>query len=235
MTIVRWIAGAIFSLALIVTALMTSFEAALYCGLDFYEKEYRKYDVAADVDMEMKDILYVTDKMMKYLSGDREELQVETVVSGENVEFFNDREIAHMEDVRYLFEMGFLLRNIGLFVMAGSLFFLLLTSKRVLFILSRSIKYGIIIFIILMLALGTAMWANFNKIFTLFHKIFFTNDLWILNPETDRLINILPEGFFLDTVIRIGTIAGCALAILLILAMVIENFVNRKQIKRKRG
>lgn len=48
--------------------------------------------------------------------------------------------------------------------------------------------------------------TNFTKYFVIFHKIFFSNNLWILNPETDRLINIVPEPFFIDTSIRIVVI-----------------------------
>ena len=40
--------------------------------------------------------------------------------------------------------------------------------------------------------------------FTLFHEIFFTNDLWLFDPATDYMIRMLPEGFFYDMVMRIG-------------------------------
>ena len=39
-----------------------------------------------------------------------------------------------------------------------------------------------------------------------FHHLFFDNDLWILDPAKDNLINLLPEGFFSDTAFRIGEI-----------------------------
>ena len=42
----------------------------------------------------------------------------------------------------------------------------------------------------------------------MFHHIFFTNDLWILDPATDMLINIVPEGFFMDTAARIALLFG---------------------------
>ena len=38
----------------------------------------------------------------------------------------------------------------------------------------------------------------------MFHHIFFNNDLWMLNPDTDLLINIVPEPFFMDTAARIA-------------------------------
>lgn len=57
--------------------------------------------------------------------------------------------------------------------------------------------------------------ADFNRYFTLFHHIFFDNDLWLLNPDTDRLINIVPLGFFMDTVLWIAVIFGIFMALLL--------------------
>lgn len=55
----------------------------------------------------------------------------------------------------------------------------------------------------------------FDRIFILFHETLFDNDLWLLDPVTDDLINILPEGFFADTALRIAGLylivgaAGC--------------------------
>jgi len=40
------------------------------------------------------------------------------------------------------------------------------------------------------------MAIDFYKYFTYFHEIFFTNDLWLLNPKTDILIQMLPLEFF---------------------------------------
>lgn len=36
---------------------------------------------------------------------------------------------------------------------------------------------------------------NFNKYFNIFHKIFFQNDYWILDPEHSVLINMVNSQF----------------------------------------
>lgn len=56
------------------------------------------------------------------------------------------------------------------------------------------------------LALIGIISTDFSKYFVVFHKIFFSNDLWILDPRTDMLINIVPEGFFFDTAARIALV-----------------------------
>jgi uncharacterized membrane protein len=38
------------------------------------------------------------------------------------------------------------------------------------------------------------------------HEVLFNNDNWLLDPNVSRLINMLPEGFFVDMGIRIGVI-----------------------------
>jgi integral membrane protein (TIGR01906 family) len=47
------------------------------------------------------------------------------------------------------------------------------------------------------------MSIDFYKYFTIFHEIFFNNDLWQLEPAKDRLINMFPEAFFSDIAFKI--------------------------------
>ena len=59
-----------------------------------------------------------------------------------------------------------------------------------------------------------ALWAlaDFNGAFTAFHHMLFTNDLWLLDPATDRMIRMFPEPFFIDIAARIGLRIGGVLA-----------------------
>ena len=109
--VVSYALGILFSFCLIVTLLITSVEAVTYWTPGYYEREYSKYNVTEDVHMEMDDLLDVTTEMMAYLRGNREDLHVPTIVDGQPKEFFNDREIAHMEDVRGLFVGALVLRR----------------------------------------------------------------------------------------------------------------------------
>ena len=53
-----------------------------------------------------------------------------------------------------------------------------------------------------LLAYGVS--RDFTAAFLRFHEIFFTNDLWLLDPSVDLLVNIVPEAFL--------PIRRCALA-----------------------
>lgn len=112
-----WIhaAGILTALWLMIVFLITAVEAVAYWTPGYYKMEYEKYQVLDDLpEMTMDDLLSVTDEMMAYLRGNREDLHVFTTMGGEYREFFNARETAHMEDVRGLFLGGLWLRRIGL-------------------------------------------------------------------------------------------------------------------------
>ena len=112
------------AMLLLVTALLiTSFQAAAYGdpSYGFYEREYEKYRVTESLDMEMEDVMDVTEYMMAYLIGEEDELSVITDVDGQTQDFFNEQDRLHMLDVRNLFLGGLALRRVLLFAAAALL------------------------------------------------------------------------------------------------------------------
>lgn len=204
--------GILFTFCLMITFLITSVEAVAYWMPGYYEKEYTKYHVTEDVSMEMDDLLEVTREMMAYLRGDREDLHIPTVVDGQPREFFNAREIAHMEDVRGLFLGGLMVRRICIGIALLCLVVLALLKAPFARLLPRAVCVGTGLFFALVCGLAALISTDFTKYFVIFHQIFFDNDLWILDPRTDLLINIVPEPFFMDTAARIAMVfAGSVL------------------------
>ena len=213
----KWIhsiLGVLFSFFIIIILLITSVEAVAYWTPGYYEDEYEKYNVTADVHMEMEDLLDVTREMMAYLRGNREDLHVPTIVDGQPREFFNEREIAHMEDVRGLFLGGLLLRRISILGAVVCLILMAVLKARIVQVLPRSICVGTGLFFAVICFLAALISKDFTKYFVIFHQIFFDNDLWILDPATDLLINIVPEPFFMDTAGRIALTFGISVGVL---------------------
>ena len=198
-TYLSWLLGLICAFSLMIVFLITSVEAVAYWTPHYYENEYTRYQVADDVHMEMDDLLYVTDEMMAYLRGSRDDLNIDTVVDGTPREFFNAREKAHMADVRNLFLGGLALRRLCLFLAAASVALLALFKVPLKHLLPRMLCAGTVLFLGVTALLAGIISTDFTKYFIIFHKIFFTNDLWQLDPRTDLLINIVPEPFFMDT------------------------------------
>lgn len=92
----------------------------------------------------------------------------------------------------------------------------------------KYIKYISFISIIIPIIISIVVSINFNFFFTVFHKIFFNNDKWLFNPNTDPIITILPEEFFAlcaGTIVIICVLIGIALYF-------IYNYYNKSKLKR---
>ena len=70
--------------------------------------------------------------------------------------------------------------------------------------------------------------TDFNQYFIIFHHIFFNNDLWMLNPDTDLLINIVPEPFFMDTAARIAATYGVSVLAVFAICFIILYYIKKK-------
>lgn len=200
------IAAVTAMLLLMFSLLISAFQIAIYGDVRyrFYEKEYEKYKVQEELLMEMDQIMAVTSHMMSYLVGKEESLSIVTDVDGMEQDFFNDQDRLHMSDVQKLFIGGLKFRNTALIICFSILIVLVLLKTDLWRVLPRAFLIGCIIFATLVGIVGGLFAMDFNKYFTIFHEIFFTNDLWMFDYETDYMIRMLPEAFFADMVFRIG-------------------------------
>ncbi|KOR25005.1 TIGR01906 family membrane protein [Clostridium sp. FAM 1755] len=106
--------------------------------------------------------------------------------------------IIHFKDVKNIFNFldKFLFLNI--FISIPFIYYKLKITKNVMFL-----KYSSVSSILIPILLLTPLILNFEKGFILFHKIFFSNDYWLFDPDKDPIINLLPETFFLHSALLI--------------------------------
>jgi len=226
MTYIHKALGFIFAFCLILILLISSIDFIIYGIPNYFEYEYTKYGVHKEIDMTMEELLHVTDEMMSYLKGNREDLHIDTVVGGISQEFFNEREIAHMVDVQHLFLAGIAIRNVSIIILIICIVFLYFTKSNIKLLLPKSIFLAFGTFIALLLALTGYISLDFTRAFIQFHHIFFNNDLWILDPSTDLLINIVPEPFFMDTAFYIMLTFVISMLTVLIIAILVHRKIN---------
>ena len=122
-------------------------------------------------------------------------------------------EQTHMADVRRLFSLcrRFSLGSI-LLTLVGWLYS---RKQRFFWRIVRRTACCMLAFVAI-LALLAAM--DFDRLFILFHQIAFTNNLWLLNPQTDLLIRLMPTQLFIDYAQIIGIVWAALMGILLIIA-----------------
>lgn len=79
------------------------------------------------------------------------------------------------------------------------------------------LKYTAILTVAIPAVLGAFIALNWEQCFITFHHIFFNNDYWIFSPDTDPVIKILPDTFFLHcaAMILILVLSGSLLCFIL--------------------
>lgn len=233
MKIGKWIISAVMTFLIVIVLLITSVELAVYADYGYFRKEYQKYQVGEEVGVEIDDLMDVTEQMMAYLKGNRKNLIIYTTIDGKGkMEFFNDTEKAHMKDVRDLFVGAIRLRYLMLALILAGGFFLYKKKQDIRRIMARSIEIGVVVTAFIAGILVCLISLDFSEAFVKFHEIFFTNELWLLDANTDRLVNIVPEGFFVDTAIRIGVIFGSILLAILVLAVAYDIYAGKAKRKK---
>ena len=211
----KWVLGYIGALCVLVLVVCASIQIPTFLTM-FYDYEYDRHDIPATIEVDKGELMNVTHHLLQYMRGNREDLVTYAHVGGEFREFFNEREKEHMADVRGLFDTGFKVRNVSflaLILLVLAMAFFRMKASHVLIRCCREVLTG---FMLLTAILVVVVAIDFNRAFDIFHVLFFANDLWQLNPQTDLLVNIVPIGFFIDIAIFIGgLLAFFSLAVIL--------------------
>lgn len=192
----------LWGILLSVVLLLTSVEIVAF-NLNHYEKSFHKYNITEATGMDTENLKHTIADLLKYLKDDRHELDTRAVIKGEEREVFGNREKLHMIDVKELFIKGRILRNSSIALLAIMGVLLIKKDRYWKKAFAKTLTYTAVINILLLITLSLLMAIDFYKYFTYFHLIFFSNDLWLLDPNTEVLIQMVPEEFFYDTAVKI--------------------------------
>ncbi len=191
------------SVMLIVAVLIMSIEM-FALNPTFFTSEYSKLNTAQDIGIGEQDLTAVTNKLINYIADVDKDLNIQAQIGGDMQEVFGDREKDHMVDVKALYLSARNVRTvffIGAAVLVVATF--LIRKKQAWKTLCKSFLYVSGVFVLIVGALGLYAAVDFTSFWISFHHLFFTNDLWLLDPRTDVLIMMVPEQFFSDLVARI--------------------------------
>lgn len=184
-----------------VVLLLSTLELVSF-NTDYFVKKYEEYNISKRTGIEQDDLESITDKLLGYLKDDTDNLEIEKEVNGTTRQIFNKKEILHMVDVKDLFLKGRKIKNISIILIIASMFLIKRNKKD----LGHAFIISFILSLVSITTLFLLMYLDFNKYFTYFHEIFFKNDLWLLNPDTDILIQMLPLEFFYSIATKISAL-----------------------------
>lgn len=174
-----------------------------------YSEEYNLSDKSG---LSQSDTERVLEKLFGYVIGNEDSPIVVVQIDGDRVNFYNERELLHLKDVNELFKkLRVIMFCLIVFEILSFTFFIRQISYRTMFkilCISEMIHVGLIV-TLLLIANRSMVWFV-----TLFHRVLFDNNRWILNDATDRLVLLFPKILYKEVLLYFVCIWLMAMAII---------------------
>ncbi|MEE8466258.1 MAG: TIGR01906 family membrane protein [Dehalococcoidia bacterium] len=179
-----------------------------------YNDGFERYSISRISGITDDDLRQVGADIRSYINSGDEPMSIRTKILGTEQDLFNDREIAHMRDVKRLVWGIYILALISaVFLAAMVVAGFVMQRRRFLEPLAKRALWGGGLTLGLLVVFGLFALMDFESLFIKFHQLSFANDFWQLDPRTDYLVRIFPDAFWVDATmwVAVRTIAGALL------------------------
>ena len=204
----------LFSIAIIYFLLFAAFYIVCFFDIDGLYKLIVKNETYKNLPFTLSefDIKNIARELMLYISGKMQFLETNVTINNVLTDFYSLRSKIHMADVRNLIINFRNISFVSIIVCILSLFKIQNLDEPIKRLKTAYLKTLLVVAILLVSLIIFAS-NNFDLFFTKFHEILFTNDLWLLDPNEDYIICLLPEKIFMVYGLRIGIAMLIALAL----------------------
>jgi integral membrane protein (TIGR01906 family) len=206
----RWLPSTLFIIAVPVFLVTGSLTWA-FNNIGLYEGGFEKYRIARASGITPDDLREVALDLRAYFNSGQEPLSVRTRIFGSERELFKEKEVHHMADVKRLLWGVYAAFAVSAVCLIGLTALGFAQERRShLPALARRILWGGGLTIGLLVAFGLVAAVGFDALFLLFHRVSFANDFWKLDPRTDYLVLLFPQGFWFDATmwVALRSLAG---------------------------
>lgn len=193
----------IMSILLFVSLILISVTTSVF-ELNFYTKIQAENNVSERMQISDEDVLGATQVALLFTKGYTDDLSYFVDVDGVEVDVYSEQDKVHMIDVANLYRSAY---QVMVFTLVSFLILavvLIFKHKEVnvfsLTLIYNKVSMYSLIFVVVLVIFA---FVNFNTFWTYFHKVFFTNDLWLMDPRVDALVNLFPEALFKALVFKI--------------------------------
>jgi len=201
---IGWVPWALFIVAVPLFLIAASVTWA-FNSPGLYNDGFEKYSISRISGITDADLRQVGADIRGYINSGDEPLDIRTKILGEERDLFNDREVAHMKDVKKLVRGVYVLALVSAVYLAVMIFIgFAVRRARFVFDLSKRLAWGGGLTLALLVLFGVVVLVGFDSVFLKFHELSFANDLWRLDPRTDYLVRIFPQDFWFDATLWVA-------------------------------
>ena len=215
-----WVGGLVslaFVLLLPLLIIGTSLRG-LVTDRDFMLRGFEDNHVTTTTGLDDAQLGRIADAFVAYFQAPRGQIQLQVTAFGQPRPLFNDREVAHMEDVQALIQFFLRMQLIAAAVVVVRLAFAILVDRSAV-PLGRDMLWSTGLMVGLVILVGVLSLLDFDALWTRFHQVAFRNDLWQLDPNSDYLIMLFPEPFWFAATIRMATSVALQTALVALLGI----------------
>ena len=193
---------------------------------DLYKKEFSKYNVYTN--LKDYDVESINNNVLNYLVNGKNNLI-------EN-NFFNEREKTHLLDVKNLIQTIFNIYYFSIILIILLIIILIILLNFNFRLITKRFLIILIIGSLLILLDAAAFFVlsnfNFNFVFDIFHKTFFSAGTFTFNPTFENIVVLYPENLFFDFLVKIISDTILSSMILFFVSIILffiffrQNFLN---------
>lgn len=186
-------------------------------NLNFYKNFYQKENLAPTIGTTYEELIKNTTNLLDYLNH-------KAIL---NLDWYTDKDILHMQDVRTLYSLSY--KTLIFFIVVftiSTILLIILCKKRTIFYITNTFNKVLLAFIIIIGILSCIISYNFTSFWIKFHQLLFSNELWLLSPDESNLIQMVPEEFFISLITTI-----ILHIFILFISLFILNTIVKKRMK----
>ena len=177
----------------------------VFSDRNFMLQGFRDNAVGVTTGLDDPQLQRIADAFIAYFQAPPGQLQMQVTAFGQSRSLFNEREIAHMQDVQALVQFFFRMQIVAAVVVLVRLGVMFALDRGGLLI-GREMLISVALMLVAIAVVGALAVINFDAFWTVFHQIAFRNGDWQFDPQRDYLIMLFPEPFWFTGTIRFVTL-----------------------------
>lgn len=227
MGLVRYLAALLFVIALPIALITTNVRIAVN-EPRVYQYAIDHYGAVKTTGIDRVQLLDAGAELREYFNNDEREIFIRVERNGQSTSLYNARETAHLRDVKTLMQGAFRVQEATVvFLLAYVVAVFIWAREGTLRTLAAQVLVACVLSLAVIGGVGALAVSGFDQSFDQFHEVAFDNDLWRLDPDKDRLIQMFPEEFWQDISLWVGLGTLAELGALTLVAALYLTFTRR--------